>query len=203
SREGVRGITWFAYVCLLVGTVGHAVWGLFALPFLKATLARATSGLTPEQIEAARAEDNAFVNMVLDAMETGGEAIEALAFVEAQLWVTLLLAPLTAFFTIHLIAGLVHFSVQVFRPPSEEPVSYDVTYRFVVYAFARTLLGVIPTLGGLADVFALVLLFIAVGRLHRVRVLGLVAGVLLPAMLISGLWGYEVLPRIAPPLAEA
>ncbi len=203
SREGVRGITWFAYTCLLLGTAGQALWRIVMLPQAQAMLERANAGLSDEDVAAARAEQNPLVNALLDLLQSSDQLALQLARLEAELWVTLLLAPLTAFFTIHLLAGLVHFSVQSFRPPDQEPVAYDVTYRFLLYAFAPMIFGLVPTVGGLAGFFTFLLMLVAVRRLHRVRTLGLIAGVLFPILLLSWMWDEVALPRLAPPLASA
>lgn len=203
SREGVRGVTWFGYACLLLGTAGQAAWGIFSLPFLRSIVTQATQTLPPEAREAARAENSALLNALVDAVQSSEKVITQLTLIEAQLWATLILAPLTAFFTIHLLAGLVHFSVQTFRPPDHEPVSYDVTYRFLVYAFAPMAFGVIPTVGGLAGLYSFALMLIAMSRLHRVRWFGLIGGVLFPILLLSWLWDQEAMPRLAPHVTRA
>lgn len=202
SREGQSGVTVFAYVCLLVGTVGQAAWALASLPLLRALGERAGGGLDEAGREAAKAEGGLLAGLI-SAVEMSEQSLERLALVETQLWATLVLAPLMAFFTIHLLAGIVHFSVQPFRHPEQEPVAYEVTYRFLAYAHAPMLLAALPTVGSLASLFSFALILIAIRRLHRVRMLGLIGGVVFPALFLSWLWGQEVLPRIAPPLTAA
>jgi len=204
SREGAPRVTPFAFACLLIGSIGQAVWGLAMLPVLAALGRFATGRLSDEQREAAAeaAKDDALLQSLLSGIEMTEEAFRQVSQLELQLWTQLLLAPLVAFFTIHLLAGLVHFSVQPWRHPEQEPVPYDVTYRFLIYSHAPMVLAIIPTVGGIASLFSFVLTTIAISKLHRVRFFGLVGGVLFPVMMLSWLWGGEVLPRIAEPLTS-
>jgi hypothetical protein len=203
SREGVRGITWFAWVCILVGTVGQALWGLVMLPLVARLGEMATGGLSGADREAAAGTGDPVLKALVDAMNLTDETLARLGEAELQLWAALLLAPLTAFFTVHLLAGIIHFSLQPFRHPEQEAVPYETTYRFVVYAQAPLVFALIPTVGSLAGLYSLALLLIAMGKLHRVRALGLFGGVIAPALLLSFMWNQEVLPRIAGPLTQA
>lgn len=204
SRAPARGITWFAFLSVLVGSAAQAGWNLLLLPLLTQASA-STSQLRGEDLEALRrsADDSALARLFLDLADTQAKMLEQLPLLEAQLWVALLLAPLTAFFTIHLVAGLLHLSVQPFRAPGDERIPYEVTYRFTVYALAPLVLAALPTVGGLAGMFTLAVLAIAMARLHRLRAPGVIGGVLGPVLLLSWLWAQGVLPRVAPPVATA
>jgi hypothetical protein len=194
ARTGATRVTLFAWICLLLGNLGQAAWGLVFLPLLD-RLGRSAAAETG-------AESGGLLEALLPAAQTA-EQLAQLDQLEAQLWASLLLAPVVAYFSIHLLAGLVHFSAQPWRHPEAEPVGYEVTYRFVVYAQAPMALALLPSIGSIASVYSFVLLCIAISKLHRVRTFGLLGAVVFPVLLLSWLWGGEALPRISAPLARA
>ncbi len=194
THEGMRGVSWFAYVCLLVGHAASAGWQIVVgLP------------IAERVIDAARLES---VAQRLPAADLQGKLL-AFAAVEAELvhawpiaWVKLLLAPLTAFFALHLLSGILHVGSRAFSTTPEDRVSYEATYRAFAYAMAPMLLGVLPIIGGFAPVWTIAVVAMAMVKLHRLRFLGVLGGVLFPAFFVWFLWG-AALELGGPPLAEA
>lgn len=170
----------FAFWSILLGTVGKNVWALFTIPIVQSAVVQQLRALsqqapTPEQ-PVMRAQLQEF--------------LLALSTVETELWLSLCAAPFLALSSVHLLAGLIHVSCRVWRPLDEEPVPYEATFRFVAYAQAPMLLGLLPVLGSLNAMWMMLVMGIAMGALHRLRFFGLLSGVLLPLLLVNSLWGF-------------
>jgi hypothetical protein len=170
SREGARGTTAFAYLCLLAGLTAMPALCLVFFAYTRDELA----------VEAMRntAEAKELTRQML--------AIESLA------WMWMLAAPVTSFFIVHLLAGAVHVCARVFSPNVTDAPPFEVTYRFVVYAQAPMLLGLVPIVGWTAPLVAVVVLSVAMARLHKLRFLGIVGGVLVPAYIVWSSWSVAV-----------
>ncbi|MFZ9887512.1 MAG: YIP1 family protein, partial [Myxococcota bacterium] len=188
SPDADHDATGFAFLCLLLGTVGQAAWSLLSLPVVRHAFAAVAETAT-SAAGAAQAEEQAGeLGFLEELVRTSGTLAAQLDQLEAHLWATLLLAPLTAYCTLHLLAGMVHLSLHSFRPLPLPAPSYDQTYRHLAYAFAPQLLGVLPAIGGFAGLWSFALMVLAMRRLHQVRLLGLVGGVLFPVLMLSWLW---------------
>lgn len=190
--------TGFAVFCVWLGTVLGTFWKLLAVESLWLTLQGASDTGSPLATGASHPETPAWVQQLLLGQE---QMWLELPRVQNQLWTTLLLAPVVAYFTLHLVAGLLHFTLQPFRAAAEDRVPFEATFRFTAYAMAPMVLCGVPALGGIGGFWSWIVLGIAMARLHRLRWLGTVSSVWLPVLFLSVLWNQEILPRIAPPIA--
>tara|TARA_B100000683_G_C12425828_1_gene529706 strand:+ start:146 stop:928 length:783 start_codon:yes stop_codon:yes gene_type:complete len=110
-----------------------------------------------------------------------------LATVQAHL--EFILAPLIAFFAIHLIAGSCHFLGRSMQGPEAESPPYDLTLRWVAYAQAPFIFATIPTLGLLlATGWTGVLLIRGLVRFHQISFARAMVTVLSTGMLLKILW---------------
>ena len=191
----------FAVFCIWLGTVVGTFWNLLAVESLWLTLQEASAPTALDALKAGSGdgEPPLWMQQLLLGQE---EMWLELPRVQKQLWATLLLAPVVAYFTLHLLAGLLHFTLQPFRVPDEERVPFESTFRFTAYAMAPMVLCGIPVFGGFGSFWTWIVLGISMSRLHRLRWLGTLSSVWLPVLFLSMLWNQEVLPKIAPPIAE-
>lgn len=193
AHEGARGVSWFAFLCLLVGHAAAAAWQIVVdLPAAERVLDAVRVDL-PRNLPATELKQQLLALAALDA-----EVAHAMPVA----WLKLLLAPITAYFAMHLLSGLVHVGSRAFSTTPEEPVRYDATYRAFCYACAPMLLAVFPVVGGVAVPWFVVVLSLAMAKLHRLRFFGVVGGVLLPVFFLWLLWG-AALDTATPALAEA
>ena len=189
----------FAVFCVWLGTVIGTFWNLLAVESLWLTLQEASAPAALDALANDTGETPLWMRQLLLGQE---DMWLELPRVQNQLWTTLLLAPVVAYFTLHLLAGLLHFTLQPFRASDEERVPFEVTFRFTAYAMAPMALCGIPAFGGFGSFWTWMVLGIAMSRLHRLRWLGTLSSVWLPVLFLSMLWNQEVLPKIAPPIAE-
>lgn len=190
SLEGARGITWFSYICLLSAFLFDAV-GTFLMQPVFGTLLNvlkeakeklATPGLeVAAKSDADAAEKWERVQQISEAITQMQQQIEV---GPTLVIVSLLAAPLLAFFAIHLVSGLLHLTFRLLNIGGE-PIAYEQTYRFVVYATAPLALGVLPGAALVSKIWFLVVLVIAMRRLHRPKALGVIAGILLPVIFLA------------------
>lgn len=196
SREEVRGISWFAWVSVLLGSAGSYGWSVWMTASLWRLLqADATTAMGD-------ALDQRVASWLADTPEVRGELLRQLPQLHAQALSAFLLAPLIAWFTLHVVAGLLHVTCGNLRRPHQERVPFEHTYRFAVYALGPLFFVALPSVGALAEAWTLVVLSVAMARLHRLSRLGVVAGVWLPLLMVSWLWTQDLLPRLAMPFAQ-
>lgn len=190
SLDGARGITWFAYLCLLSAFLFDAV-GTFLMQPVFGTVLQVLKDAkeklaTPGLEEAAKSDADAAAKW--EQVEKIAEAItqmqQQIEVGPTLVVVSFLAAPLLAFFAVHLISGLLHLTFRLLNIGGE-PIPYDQTYRFVVYATAPLALGVLPGAAFVSKIWFLVVLVIAMRRLHRPKALGVIAGILLPVVFLA------------------
>ena len=110
-----------------------------------------------------------------------------LATVQAHL--EFILAPLIAFFAIHLIAGSCHFLGRSMQKPEDETPPYDLTVRWVAYAQAPFIFATIPSLGLLvATGWTGVLLIRGLVQFHQISFARALVTVLSMGMLLKIFW---------------
>lgn len=193
THEGARGVSWFAFVCLLVGHAGAAFWQLVvALPMAERAFDAMRIDL-PKTLPAAELKQQLLALSYLDAH---------VAYAVPVAWLKLLFAPVTAYFAMHLLSGLVHVGARAFSTTPEQPVRYDATYRAFCYATAPLLLAALPIVGGVSTVWFVVVLSLATAKLHHLRAWGVLGGVLLPCMFLWLLWD-AALATAAPAVMDA
>jgi hypothetical protein len=192
THEGARGVSWFAFVCLLVGHAASAAWQLVVgLPVAERTFDAMRVAL-PKTLPAAELKQQLLTLAYLDAQ---------VAYATPIAWLKLLFAPLTAYFAMHLLSGLVHVGARAFSTTPEQPVRYDATYRAFCYATAPLLLALIPVVGGVSTIWFVVVLSLAAAKLHHLRAWGVLGGVLLPCLFLWLLWD-AALGTVAPVLMD-